>query len=305
LWLHTQAYWQGRFQRAVQLGQESLAISREVYDGFSELVNLSFFCLEYGSLGNYAQAFKVLQEGITKAKEWGSIYFLGRLTNSHGWLHSAVGHVSRALQYDHESEEIGRTHGIPNVEISALINLGLDYCALGQHERALSYLKPTLERVEREAFGSHRWRCKIRLLIGLAELFYSTGGYEQALRYVEEGLREVQATSSQKYVAKGWGLRGKILAALGNSEAAGAGLQRALALAEQLHSPALLYPIADDLGQWYEGIGKEWEATALYGKAKAAIEHMAAAVEDQTLRTIFLQSASVQAIHERVARTGI
>jgi hypothetical protein len=32
---------------------------------------------------------------------------------------------------------------------------------------------------------------------------------------------------------------------------------------------------------------------------------MAAAVEDQALRTIFLQSASVQAIHERVARMGI
>jgi len=305
LWLNTQAYWQGRFQRAVHLGQESLAISREVYDGFSELFNLSFFCLEYGSLGSYAQAFKALQEGITKAREWGSIYFLGRLTNSRGWLHGAVGDVSGALQYDHESEEIGRTHGIPNVEISALINLGLDYLALGQHDRALSYLKPTLDRVEREAFGSHRWRWKIRLLIGLAELFYSTGEYEQALRYVEEGLREAQATSSQKYVAKGLTLRGKIVAKLGDTNSAGAELQRALALAEQLHSPSLIYPLAYDLGRWYESARQEQQAARPYGKAKAAIEHIAAAVEDQALRAIFLQSASVQAIRERIARMGI
>jgi tetratricopeptide (TPR) repeat protein len=201
--------------------------------------------------------------------------------------------------------ELGRAARISNVEISALINLGLDYFALGQYERARGYLEPTLDRVQREAFGAHRWRWKIRLLIGLAELSYTTGAYEQALRYVEEGLQEAQATSSQKYVAKGWALRGKILAALGNREAAGAELQRALALAEQLQSPALFYPIADDLGQWYEGRGKERESAALYSRAKAAIEHMAAAVEDQALRAIFLQSPLVQAIQERVARAGI
>ena len=80
------------------------------------------------------------------------------------------------MQYDHESADIGCTHGIPNVEISALINIGLDYLALDQYERALSYLEPTLERVEREALGSHRWRWKIRLLIGLAELVLYDGG---------------------------------------------------------------------------------------------------------------------------------
>jgi len=72
-----------------------------------------------------------------------------------------------------------------------------------------------------------------------------------------------------------------------------------------LQSPSLLYPIAYNLGHWCETTGKEQEAARLYGKAKAAIEHMATAVEDQALRTIFLQSASVQAIHERVARMGM
>jgi hypothetical protein len=124
------------------------------------------------------------------------------------------------------------------------------------------------------------------------------------LRYVEEGLKEAQATSSQKYVAKAWALRGKSLAALGNSEAAGAELQRALALAEQLQSPALLYPIADDLGQWYEKIGKERESAALYSRAKAAVEHIVAAVEDQALRSVFLHSPLVQAIYERAAQLG-
>jgi class 3 adenylate cyclase/tetratricopeptide (TPR) repeat protein len=305
LWLSAHAYWQGNSQRAIPLGQESWAVARDIHDGFSELISLAFLCLEYWSAGNYAQALHVLHEGMTKAKERDNKFILGRLTNTLGWFHSEFGDISRAVEYDHASMELGRTSGVSNVEISALINLGLDYLALGQYARASSYLEPTLERVERGASGAHRWRWKVRLLTGLAELAYTTEAYEQALRYVEDGLREAQATSSQKYVAKGWGLRGKILTALGHGEAAGAELQRALALAEQLQSPALLYPIADDLGQWYDGTGKERESATLYSMAKATIERMATAVEDQALRTIFLQSASVQAIHERIARMGI
>jgi class 3 adenylate cyclase/tetratricopeptide (TPR) repeat protein len=303
-WLSAHAHWQGYFQQAIQLGQEGLTVSREIHDGLAELFNLSFLCIAYWSAGDYAHALTVLREGMRKAKERENRYIVGRLTNTLGAFVSEFGDISRAIDYDYESMELGRSDRISNVEISALINLGLDYLALGQYDRASSYLEPTLDRVQREAFGAHRWRWKIRLLTGLVELSCTTGAYEQALRYVDEGLREALATSSQKYVAKGWALRGKILAKLGNGEAAGAELQRALALAEQLHSPSLLYLIADDLGQWYEGIGKEQEAAALYNRAKATIEHMATAVEDQALRSIFLQSALVQAIQERGAHPG-
>jgi class 3 adenylate cyclase/tetratricopeptide (TPR) repeat protein len=304
LWLSAHAHWQGYFPRAIQLGQEGLAVSRDIYDGFNELLCLAFLCLARWSAGDYAQGLSAVREGMAKAKERENKFILGRLTNTLGWFYSEFGDVSRAVEYDHESTELGRTSGISNVEISALINLGLDYAALGRHERALSYLEPTLERVQREAFGAHRWRWKIRLLIGLAEIAYTTGDYAQALRYVEEGLQEAQATSSQKYVAKGWALRGKIAAKLGNTEAAGAELQHAFGLAERLQSPSLFYPIACDLAQWHETTGQEQEAAALYRRAKATIEQMALAVEDQALRSIFLRSSVVQVIYERAARLG-
>ena len=98
-------------------------------------------------------------------------------------------------------------------------------------------------------------------------------------------------------------MRGKILAHQGNIEAAGAELQRAFSRAEQLHSPSLVYPIAFDLGQWYETAGKERKALELYGKAKATVENMAIAVEDQSLRSVFMQSAPVKTIYESLART--
>ncbi len=74
-------------------------------------------------------------------------------------------------------------------------------------------------------------------------------------------------------------------------DAAGTELQRAFTLAEQLRSPTLVYSAACDLGQWYETIGQEREAAMLYGKAKAAAEHIATTIEDEALSAIFLQSA--------------
>jgi hypothetical protein len=43
---------------------------------------------------------------------------------------------------------------------------------------------------------------------------------------------------------------------------------------------------------------------SLYDKATATIAQMATAVEDEQLRSTFLQSALVQTIHERAVRLG-
>ena len=68
--------------------------------------------------------------------------------------------------------------------------------------------------------------------------------------------------------------------------------------------PSLIYPIAYDFGKSYESTGKAREAATLYSKAKATIEQMATAVEDEALRSTFLQSVLVQEIYERTARLG-
>jgi tetratricopeptide (TPR) repeat protein len=302
--LSSLAYWQGHFPSAIHCAQEGAMLAHNRQEGFLELHCLAFQSLACWSQGDYLQAFRITHDVMTKAHEQHNMFLLSRMQNHLGWFCRELGAVSRAAELDHESTDLGRTHGIANVEISALINLGWDYLALGQHTRAWSYLAPTLDRVVREAFGSHNWRWQMRILLGLAELSSTTGDHDQALRYVEEGLKEAQRTASQKYVALGWALRGKIIAKLGDVDAAGTELQQAFSLAEQLQSPSLLYPIAYDLGHWYESTGKEREAATLYGKAKATIAQMATAVEDEALRSTFLQSALVQEIHERAARLG-
>jgi hypothetical protein len=72
-----------------------------------------------------------------------------------------------------------------------------------------------------------------------------------------------------------------------------------------LHSPSLTYPIAYDLGQWFDRLGDERQAAALYGKAKAAIAHMLSTVEDAALQASFQKSWQVQAILISAARTDV
>ncbi|MGD2147975.1 MAG: AAA family ATPase [Anaerolineae bacterium] len=297
-----QAYWQGDFERAIQLGQEGVAAARDVRDGLNELFHLTLLAQSYVRLGSYDQAHSLLRETLATAEERDNKHFIGRLTNTLGWFHLQLGDVSRAVELDRESVELGRTHRVSNVETSALINLGLDYIMLGDPERARSYLEPTFERVRQEASGAHQWRWQIRLLGGLAELHHAAGSYEDALRCVEEGIREAQATSSQNYVAEGWALRGRILAHLGKSQAAGADLQRAHALAQQLNSPSLSFPIAYYLGRWFETGGQPARAVELYAAAQATVEQIAGAVENQALRSTFLGLAKVRALREALTR---
>jgi tetratricopeptide (TPR) repeat protein len=305
VFLCMQASLQGKFQAAMQLGREGVVLSRAIHDGFTELRTLAFLCQACWSAGHYAQALTLLHEGMATARERRNTFFVGRLMNTLGWFSREFGAVSRAVERDHESMELGRASRIANVEISALINLGLDYLALGQYERALVSLKPTLERVQHEAFGVHQWRWQTRLLIGLAEVHYAMGAYERALHAVEAGLQQAQATGSQKYVANALALQGKVLTALGQRESGGRALQQAFRLVERLQSPSLTYPIAYELGRWFDMIGKERQGAALYGKAKATIAHMLASVEDPALQASFRQSELVQTVLARAARVGV
>jgi predicted ATPase len=298
-----QSYIQGNLQETGQYAQEGVTVAREVQDDFNELRMQSFLCQVQWSTGDYVQAFSLVQKVMAQAEERGNRFVQGRLLNTLGWFHHEFCDFSTAIAYNQRSVDMGQASGIDNVEISALVNLGYDYLAIGQLALALDYLDQTLARVEREGFGAHKWQWRMKIYLGLAEHAYQTGNQEQALHYVEAGLDEALAVSSQRYVAKGWALRGKILMQVGKTEAAGTDFQRALSLAEQFHSPSLSYPLAYALGQWHEAIGQKREAAQLYAKAKATTAQMASAVGDETLATIFLHSESVQLISESWSRT--
>ncbi len=302
-WLGADAGFYGDYEQAEALLSEKLALARDLNDGLGEIMSLAFLSLAQVHLGNYSQAINTIQECRAKAEALGNPFFVARMPNHLGWIHRLFGDFSGAEALDRESAELGRHVAMmPHAEISALINLGADYLALGQVERARSHLQELLERIQMGEYGAHKVLWAPRLRYVLAEACLAMEDHEEALSHVEEGLRVAVASSLQKRLARGWALRGSILEHLGQAEAAGEDLQRAFALADTLNSPAVIYPIAFDLGQWYEEAGQEREAAELYGRAKVEVERMATAMDDEALRSIFLQWAPVQAIYESCER---
>ena len=292
--LGQQAYWSADFSRAVEIGEEGVAVSSEIRDGFQELFNLSVVAIACWGAGSYRKAFGVVQDGLKRSDELQDKFLEGRLINTLGWFHRDLGDFYGAVEFHERGLERARSAGVFNVEISALIDLGHDYLGLGQIDRALAQLEPTLERVESEGIGSHRWRWTVRLLNTIAEVHFAAGRYDEAARYNELGIDKARATSSRKYLVNAWALRGKLKARHGDTAGAGADFEKASSLAEKLSSPTILYPIAYDFAKWSETHGKEEKARELYEKARNATEAIASSIENKTLHSIFSKSPVVR-----------
>ena len=304
VWMGAHAQWRGEFRQAIELCREGERIAQEVHDGFQELAALSFQCLAHAGLAEWDLALERLNEGMKKAKERNNKFIIARLTNSLGWFYSELGNIAQAVEYDQMGYELGRAAKVSNAEISSLINLGMDYIRLEQLDRARTLMEETLDRVEREAFGSHRWRWKIRLLVGLGQLWKMEQEPEKALQFLNQGLRLAVDTGSRKYITEAKGLRGEILLANGQIEESFRELQEALNIAQEMASPTLMWRTARLLGRAYIHHQDTNSASATYQLALNTITTLADQISNKELREVFLTSSEVASIREDFIRLG-
>ena len=123
---------------------------------------------------------------------------------------------SAATDLNRESQEMGHRIKNQNVEVSAIINVGYDHFHQGETDKALAVFEDTLVRVEKSAFGAHRWRWAMHLATYLAEALLALGRPEQALSQADKALDGARATGSLKYVGKAHLLKGRIALAGGD-----------------------------------------------------------------------------------------
>ncbi len=186
-WLGAHADWRGEFRKAIPLCRRAEETARENHDGLSELLGLAFRCLALVGLGEYGQGLTLINEGLSMARDRETIWVIGRLTNSLGWLYQELGDFPRAAELNRESQETGRRIKNQNVEVSAIINVAYDHFHLGEVDKALAVLEDSLVRVEKSAFGAHSWRWGMHLATYLSEVLLALGRQEEALKQVEAG----------------------------------------------------------------------------------------------------------------------
>ncbi len=302
MYLSAHANWQGQFRRSIEIARGSEAAAAEIHDGVIELYGLAFRCLSEIGLGQYATAWATITDGLAKAKDWNNAFMEGRLTNSLGWLYQELGAFERALDLDLKSADIGQRIKNPNVEISALINVAFDHCHRGEPQRALAILEDTAVRVEKFAFGAHRWRWSIHIATYLAEMFLATGQPALALEHTDRALLLARSTGSRKYVGRCLALRGQAALAEGNLVRAVAELGEALRVAREIEYPTLTWQAADLLAQAHAADGRLAEALSSIQLAADTLARVAAGAPEPTLRQSLMTSPRVQTVYETLER---
>jgi class 3 adenylate cyclase/tetratricopeptide (TPR) repeat protein len=290
-WLGAHADWRGEFRKAIPLCRRAEETAQENHDGFSELIALAFRCLALVGLGEYEQGLATINEGLTKARDRETTWLIGRLTNSLGWLYQELGDFRRATDLNRESQEMGHRIKNQNVEVSAIINVGYDHFHQGETDKALAVFEDTLVRVEKSAFGAHRWRWAMHLATYLAEAQLVLGRSEQALSQADKALGGARATGSLKYVGKAHLLRGRIVLAGGDWTGGELDLREALDVARRIEYPNLVWPAAHTL------------ASALASRAER--ERIARSKGDEVQALAVLAADTIRSIAERAPEAAL
>jgi class 3 adenylate cyclase/tetratricopeptide (TPR) repeat protein len=301
-WLGAHANWRGEFARAIDTSREAAAAAREISDGLSDMIAGAFLCLSQIGLGHYVEALATIDEGLAKARDRNNSFIMGRLTNSLGWLYQEVGDFRRATEYNREAAEIGRGAKNANVEVSSLINLSLDELYLGDPRRALALMEETRERVEKFAFGAHRWRWSLHLSAYLSEALIASGDPARALEHADKALRQARSTGSMKYEAKALALRGQILLEGGRRDDAREDLAGALAVARGIGYPTLTWQAAYLLARTEAAAGRMDQAATAARLTVETLDQIVARLPDPALRRTFLGWRRVATTREDVER---
>jgi class 3 adenylate cyclase/tetratricopeptide (TPR) repeat protein len=309
-WLGAHAGWRGEFRKAIPLCRRAEETARGNHDGLSELIALAFRCLALIGLGEYGQGLTVINEGMSLARERETVWVNGRLTNSLGWLYQELGDFRRSTELNRESQELGHRIKNQNVEVSALINIGYDHFHLGETDKALAVLEDSLARVEKSAFGAHRWRWAMHLATYLAEALLALGRPEQALLQADKALLGARATGSLKYAGKAHLLRGRIALAGGDGASGEIELREALDVARRIEYPNLVWPAAHGLAlalasraeRERAARSKGDEVQTLAALAADTIRSIADRAPEATLRGTFLGWTPVQTALEDLER---
>lgn len=247
-----------------------------------------------GGRGDYGRALDAFQRSQKEAKIIGDRYLLAQVFNMNGWLYRELGDYENALKFDKEGVNFAKQWGKPSPEISARLNICLDMLHLGDANQVLTLLDEIEEQISIGSFGFHNWRWQLRLMHTRGLCFLALDKPTKALALAEEGLPLAETNVTRKYIALNNDLKGKALAELGNVDEAIAAMKTAIFLADDIQYQPIRWGSRNHLAVLYQQTGRNKEAKKILAKAKQITHTIASALEDEKLRSIFLDSALSQ-----------
>jgi len=291
-------YFQTEYDAAEKLLTEAVSLASELQNGFMLLHSRFFLALNFGNQGRISDALRGLRETMEMAERDGDRIVLARIPNSIGWIHRELGDLVEAIALDKESCDIARAHHVTEAEANSLINLSHDHTMRHNGDSSLGALNDAESVFEREQWNHWRFH-HIRFHAGAAEHYLSQGNYNKARQHADTLLENATRYEVPKYMAIAHKLIAGILCACGHLMDAEAQLCVGLSKLETHPAPLLSWQIYGQLGELRRQLGDRVGAHEAFCQAADIVDSIATEVIDDRLRTVFLNSSSVQAV-----RTG-
>jgi tetratricopeptide (TPR) repeat protein len=288
----TLSTWRLEYADAEQVLTDIHDKTRELGHSF-HLIEAHFVSgMALGNQGHLSEALGMFHEGMRLAELNGERLWLPRLPNCLGWLHREVHDLEIAVRLDMESVRQGREFASAEAEANALTNLGHDYLMLGEPARAFEHLREA-ERI----YGQDvwfRWRYNLRLQAGLASYWITKGDLKAAASCATASLEGAEATRSRKHLAWAHKLLGDIAALEERVEDGARHYAAALAVLQQHPCPTIAWKILKAAAELARRQKDDSAAASFLGQARAVVQSLADAIQDDKLRRGFLSAKAVR-----------
>lgn len=267
------------YRRAEALLLEALPISREAGLEWHRLPALAELAGNYSLLGDYQQALATMHEALELAERLGSRRLRSYALDVRGTIWQELNQLERAI-VDHAAgvrmaEESGNGFWLPRLKA----NLAIDRLRQGD----LS-VGEEMQVVLEDALGRELEGHAVRCLEGLAEWALAKGEPQEAQGYITQLQELAEAGGMREVVARATRWHGEAQLALSRWEAATSDLEQALALAEELGRPRLVWSAHAALARLHRAQGKAETADSHEAQVQAIVERIAGSLPAGTLR---------------------
>ncbi|HVU50931.1 MAG TPA: AAA family ATPase [Polyangia bacterium] len=287
--------WQGYFDEGLAASERfGPAVARGGFAAFKNQLRWARSLARAGR-GEYRVALEELAAVLAVCERNGDALAMGRCLNTLGWIYGDLQDPERALTLNRRCLEVTEERD-PEVAANARLNAADALITLGRWEEADEEYG-RIESFVRTATGHDRrmsWRYAQHLYVNRGTLHLRRGDRGRAATCASECLDLAERSGSRKYIAAARRLGALVRQASGETTAAHAEIDAALALAREVANPAQLWTTLAAAAEIRAANGDAAGADAARAERAAVIARVAGGL-DLALAAVFRASPLARA----------
>ncbi len=188
---------QSRYQEAIKEGHRALRAQKSIGDTLGAASTLNRIGVSYLYFKRYDDAHTYLEKALETFTKYKDTARMDVILNNLGVVCSEQSREREAIEYYQRSLQLRLNVGNYHWIAYSYSNIGDSYKALGNLDSAKYYLLKSVETFKTKS--SHK-SVPALVAVGVSELYYLLGDYEEALPWGEKALQEAQQINHREVV---------------------------------------------------------------------------------------------------------